>query len=268
MTLEQTAAALWRQYPHLQLAHGDIASFAAALSVACPTDSAELATVLRRENTRSRRIARRRLAALRQPDRATSGPLWDLRGNRLTLWAYGRIGRRSITAAKVRSVLDKHRDVASILVRIASAGGEAVDAAQIGYALIEHPARVTAIVDFFAYSAATDVACAADRILMRSNATWMVHSHRARFSSGTADELQSHAQMLRSMDTLLRGYYLRRRGRKGLSPHLDRLLKAEAYLSAEQALAVGFVDQIIAPLPEFPKRNPRKPHHESPTQST
>ena len=69
-------------------------------------------------------------------------------------------------------------DVSEITVRINSSGGDVFAADAIGNQLEQHPAAVTAKIDGLCASAATIVACHADKVIAANDAIYMVHPVR------------------------------------------------------------------------------------------
>ncbi|MGR5869563.1 ATP-dependent Clp protease proteolytic subunit [Bacillus pacificus] len=68
--------------------------------------------------------------------------------------------------------------------------------------LRSHKATVTAYVDGLAASAASLIAMGADKIIMPSNTTMMVH-RASTYAYGNADSLEKQAKMLRDVDDAL-----------------------------------------------------------------
>lgn len=131
---------------------------------------------------------------------------------------------------------------AAVEVRINSPGGDVAAGLAIFNAL--KPRKPTVYIDGIAASCASLIAMAGARIIAAENALIMVHDPwtDAQGNSGslrrTADLLDKHR------DAMLGAYQ-----RTGLArDELRRLLTAETWMSADEALEYGFVDEIAEPL--------------------
>lgn len=132
-------------------------------------------------------------------------------------------------------------DPQQITLHVNSPGGVVSEALTAFTLLRQHPAPVTAHIDGLAASSASFLVMAADHIVMASTAILMVHNPwitaegNAKSLRETADALDKHR------DVLLRGY-----GRSGLPRNrLIDLLDAETWMDADEALSLGFVDEVL-----------------------
>jgi ATP-dependent protease ClpP protease subunit len=192
-------------------------------------------------------LARSRMHLIRNP--AGTGeqlPTIERKGARLTLWIYGPIGTGTLTAESLCDALSTHSDAAGVYLRIASAGGYAEQGLAVAEAIMRHPGRSIAIVDRFAYSGASAIASAANRVLIRRSATWMAH-HCWQNVTGDADALNSYAGAMRSTDLRMSALYARRRRISPADCH--RLLASGRYLTADEAVAAGVCDDVLGDLP-------------------
>lgn len=251
-TFHEQLQQAWRDRPHLAFAFADFTHFKQAASVhLIPGSSAlrDIATSFAAEDAEAADRAAQRIQLARSPNRRLSGPrVVERIGSRLVVWLYGLIGPApaSCSADTICATLREHSDVSAILVRIASGGGIANDAGRIAYDLGQHKARTVAIIDKFAFSAASIVASACDRVLMRTDAVWMMHrTHVA--VSGNTERLQRAIRELNYYDIqAARTYSLKRKIR--VSTARERMDACE-YLSAIQAKDAGLIDHIIPALP-------------------
>lgn len=170
-------------------------------------------------------------------------------GNEATIFIYGDIGSdfasESVSAAEfIRQLNDIN--ASEINVRINSVGGSVPDAIGIFNALVRHPAKIVVSIDGVAASSASMVAMAGDVVQMASNGVLMIHAPWSNVT-GNASELRESANTLdRWADAMAASYS--RKTRKGTA-HAKALLNGEDhYFSAEEALAEGFIDEIIEPL--------------------
>ncbi|MBB3691460.1 ClpP-like prohead protease/major capsid protein fusion protein [Sphingomonas sp. BK580] len=128
-----------------------------------------------------------------------------------------------------------------ITVRINSLGGLLFDGFAIYNALKSSPRKVTVIVDGVAGSIASVIAMAGDRIIMAENAVMMIHKP-SDGTYGDADDLRSVADRLDFLQRQLVGIYAARTGMS--EEELSPLLDAETWMTAQEALAMKFIDEI------------------------
>lgn len=132
---------------------------------------------------------------------------------------------------------------AAVEVRINSPGGSVVEGLAIFNAL--KPRMPVVYVDGVAASVASLIAMAGARIVAAENSLLMIHDPWAG-AEGNATELRRTADLLdKHRDAMLTGY-----ARSGQSrQQLTSLLAAETWMTATEALALGFIDEISAALP-------------------
>ncbi|WP_324665839.1 head maturation protease, ClpP-related [Bacillus pacificus] len=146
-----------------------------------------------------------------------------------------------INAKKTREMFD-NIDADEIELHIHSGGGDAFEGIAICNYLRSHKASVTAVIDGLAASAASLIAMGADKIIMPSNTTMMVH-RASTYAYGNADSLEKQAKMLRDVDDALIQSYRNRFN--GEFHELEALLDNETYMTAETAKSYGFCDEIV-----------------------
>ncbi|CAN2533096.1 ATP-dependent+Clp+protease+proteolytic+subunit [Methylocapsa aurea] len=135
----------------------------------------------------------------------------------------------------------------TIHLRINSPGGLVFEATAIKTALEQHPAHVIAHVDGMAASAASTLMLAGDEIEIAPGAFVMIHNPSS-LAWGDADEMRRCAEMLDAIRDSIASQYA---ARTGLSvEELTAMMKAETWLSAEQAVEKKFVDRIAARAPQ------------------
>lgn len=132
----------------------------------------------------------------------------------------------------------------NITVRINSTGGDVFAAHAIFTQLKMNPANITIIVDGIAASSATIVAMAGDTIKMPSNALFMIHDPLLglRGYYNTAN-FEKFIEILSTVKDSIINSYLNR-------TNLDRdtlaqMMKGEKWMTAEEALEHGFIDEVI-----------------------
>lgn len=162
---------------------------------------------------------------------------------------YGPIGEdfwepeNSITAKSIMSQLaDMTGDVT---VRISSGGGDVYVGIDIMNALKNYDGgEVTVIVESLAASAASFIAVGgADRVLMRGSSEMMIHRAWT-FVEGNADDARKTLSDLERQDNKLAAIYTGKAGGE-IQDWLDAM-SAETWYTAEEAVAAGLADGIVA----------------------
>ena len=133
-------------------------------------------------------------------------------------------------------------DVENINVYINSNGGVVDTAIAINNALRRHKAKVTANIDGIAASAATLITCAGDTVKMPKNALFMIHNPLT-IAMGDSEEMRKQADVLEKYKNSIMETYLQKVNID--KEKLSELMDNESWLSAEEALKYGFIDEII-----------------------
>lgn len=153
---------------------------------------------------------------------------------------YDEIGLWGVTAKQFIADL-KALDAKTVKLAINSPGGSVFDALAMYNALRQHPADIEVTVMGVAASAASLVAMAGDKIVMPENAFMMIHNP-LNFAYGNADELREMADVLDKIGASLVATYAARTGLP--DEEIKALLDAETWLSADEAVAKGFADEL------------------------
>jgi len=137
--------------------------------------------------------------------------------------------------------LQKLGDIKELRVFINSPGGD-VFAGQAIYSMLRrHSATKLVYVDGLAASAASLVAMAGDRIVMPRNAMMMIHNPWT-WAAGDANTLRAIADDLDKIRESLVAVYEDRTGLE--RERIIEMLDAETWLTAEEAVALGFATEI------------------------
>lgn len=130
-----------------------------------------------------------------------------------------------------------------VTVRINSGGGDVFAAHAIHNQLVAYKGRVTVVIDGLAASAATIIAVAGDRIIMPSNALFMIHNPAIGLSDYYgADELAQAVNALNAIkDSIVAAY---RKRCKVSAEEIAAMMDAETWMGAAECLEKGFVDEI------------------------
>ncbi|WP_424446443.1 head maturation protease, ClpP-related [Microbacterium sp. CH-015] len=166
-----------------------------------------------------------------------------------TIRLYGPIdswgGYWGISAKDVGGVLDALPDsVTQIILRINSPGGHVFEGISIKNLLRAHKAKVTAVVDGLAASAASVIAAGADETVMSPGTQMMIHC-TSTIVWGNAADMRKEAAVLEGLDRSLAEIYTAKAGEKDWAT----LLEAETWLTASEAVAEGLADR-VADIPD------------------
>lgn len=166
-----------------------------------------------------------------------------------TIRLYGPIdswgGFWGISAKDVGGVLDALPDsVTQIILRINSPGGHVFEGISIKNLLRAHKAKVTAVVDGLAASAASVIAAGADETVMSPGTQMMIHC-TSTIVWGNAADMRKEAAVLEGLDRSLAEIYTAKAGEKDWAA----LLAAETWLTAAEAVAEGLADR-VADIPD------------------
>ena len=162
---------------------------------------------------------------------------------------YGPIGEdfwepeNSITAKSIMSQLAGMSG--DVTVRISSGGGDVYAGIDIMNALKNYGGgEVTVIVESLAASAASFIAVGgADRVLMRASSELMIHRAWT-WAEGNADEVAKTLKDLERQDAKLANIYAAKAG--GTVEDWLASMSAETWYTAEEAVAAGLADGIVA----------------------
>lgn len=130
----------------------------------------------------------------------------------------------------------------NVEIDINSPGGDPFEAFAIYDAIKAMNARVTANIVGVAASAVTIIAAAADRVTITENSRYLIHEASAGMY-GKKDDHAAAVEMLEKLDAQMLAVYVKRTGKP--REELEALMKKDTYLTASEALAWGFVDEII-----------------------
>jgi ATP-dependent Clp endopeptidase proteolytic subunit ClpP len=146
-----------------------------------------------------------------------------------------------LTAKRFNRDLAALGELDEILVRINSPGGAVFDGVAIYNTLKGHKAKVDVLVEGLAASIASVIAMAGDTIRVGHGAMFMIHNPWT-IAMGDADDMRETADMLDKVGESLIDIYHTRTGID--DKELRKLLDAETWLTASEAVAQGFADEI------------------------
>lgn len=157
------------------------------------------------------------------------------------------IGSGSLSSAYIQTQLQEAAGQ-DLEVHISSVGGSAFDAIAIYDLLKKYPGNVTTYIDALAASAASIVAMGGKTIIMSKYALLMIHKPMVG-SGGNADELLKDVQMLNVVQSRLAQIYMDKSGLDGVT--VNSLINSVTWMTADQALDMGFIDQVEDYSPEI-----------------
>ena len=161
--------------------------------------------------------------------------------NRLALYITGYIGEE-VTDLDVIATLQANKTAKELVVYINSGGGDVTTGNSIARAIEMHPAKTkTAHVVGTCASMATIVALSCDKIIMDALGQWMVH-YPWSMVLGRSEDFAQTAIVQKDFEQWFLGLYCKRTGQTPEA--MDELLKQEKWLTAAQALEMGFVDEV------------------------
>lgn len=166
---------------------------------------------------------------------------------------YDEIGMWGITAQAVVAALKEVKGkVDTLNVRIHSPGGSVFDGVAIFNALKRFEARVEVDIDGIALSIASYIALAGDVVRAVDNTQYMIHNPWV-MTMGESTDLRAVADRMDATKAdLVRAYS----SKTGIgSEELSTMMNAETWLGGEEALNLGFVDELTEALPVAAKFN-------------
>lgn len=137
----------------------------------------------------------------------------------------------------VSSFLKDLEGVEEINLHINSGGGSVFAGIAIYNMIKRHSAKVTAYIDGIAASIASVIACAADKIVMPKNATFMVHkpSNGYFWTSMNADELRKDAEILDTCQKTILATYMTKAKEGVTEDTINNLINAETWMVGSEA---------------------------------
>lgn len=150
--------------------------------------------------------------------------------------------RNIVTTLSIEEQLKKMGKIDELLVRINSPGGDVSEGIGIFHVLKNFDAKIVCRVEGIAASAASLIAMAGDRIEMCTGTFLLIHEPHAE-TIGTSSELTALASDLEKMTKSFAEIYALRSGQS--EDFVEQLMAEDRLMSAEEALSLGFCDEII-----------------------
>ncbi|MCP2054354.1 UNVERIFIED_ORG: ATP-dependent protease ClpP protease subunit [Pseudomonas fluorescens] len=161
----------------------------------------------------------------------------------IEVFVYGEIGMWGVSANQFVQDLRAMDDGTSpVIVAFNSIGGDLFDGLAIHNALSRLGDRCTGRIDALAASAASVAVCGAHRVVIAANAMLMIHNPYT-FTGGDAEDFRRVADVLdQTLEAIIAAY-------KSKAPDIDeaelrRMVNAETWLTANEAVALGLADEV------------------------
>ena len=184
-----------------------------------------------------------------KPNIATQGanPCFEIRNatseDAAEVFVYGIIGDSwgdGVTATRFAADL-RAITAPRIDLHLNSPGGSVFDGQAIHNALARHPATVTVFIDGLAASIASVIALAGEKIVMASNALFMIHDPSGGVWGSSAD-MRKMAEVLDKIKDTIVDQYAAKTGSP--TDDLAQAMTDETWYTAQEALDAGFIDEI------------------------
>lgn len=161
----------------------------------------------------------------------------------IEIFVYGEIGAWGVTANQfVQDLRAMDDGMSPVIVAFNSIGGDLFEGLAIHNALSRLGERCTGRIDALAASAASVAVCGAHRVVIAANAMLMIHNPYT-FSGGDAEDFRRVADVLdQTLEAIIAAY-------KSKAPDIDeaelrRMVDAETWLTANEAVALGLADEV------------------------
>lgn len=158
---------------------------------------------------------------------------------------YGEIGSYGEITAQgiVAQLLEAERTYSKIDIRINSVGGEVETGIAIFNALRQSKADITIYIDCIAASTASFIAACGRTVKMSRYARMMLHRPSGG-AWGDAAHLKSYIAQLEQIERILCSIYAERTGRTAEEIRATYMDGEDHWLTADEALSLGFVDEL------------------------
>ena len=151
-----------------------------------------------------------------------------------------------ITPAIFKNDLYSHGNGGPVTIRMNSYGGDVIAASRMRAIIQDYPGRITVRIDGIAASAATVVATAGDVVKIQDTAYYMIHDPMVMFFLASLN-VEDLARLLSEVKTVKDGIVNAYEKKTGLSrSRLSSMMTNETWMSAQEAVDLGFADQMIS----------------------
>lgn len=165
-------------------------------------------------------------------------------GKPIEVYIYGDIGFWGMTSGDfIRDLKAVDDGVSPVAVHFDTEGGDLFDGIAIHNTLRALGERCTGYIDGACFSAGSVAVCGAHRVVMADNAMLMIHNPWT-WMAGDSEELRKMADMMdKAFEGVVASY--QHRALNVDDAELRRMINDTTWLTAAEALAHGFVDEVI-----------------------
>lgn len=159
-----------------------------------------------------------------------------------TITMRGQIGDfdNGISANDFRDCLSEHAG-SDVVINLDSEGGVVSEGLAIYNAIAQHDGDVTVHIDTIAASIATVIASAASKVIINSNAKYMIHRCWT-VAMGNCNDFKSTAKVMEMMDEDIAATYVEKTEKP--KDEVLAMMDAETWMTAEEAVSHGFADEV------------------------
>lgn len=177
-----------------------------------------------------------------------SDPTVAVAGTTATIRLYDPIdswgGWWGMSATELADAVDRlPAEVTEIRLLVNSPGGDVFDGIAIANILAAHPARIVAVVQGIAASAASFISTSADELIMNPGSMLMIHDASGGVW-GWAEDMRQMAALLDQISDNIASMYAVKAG--GTAGEWRERMLAETWYTADEAVAAGLADSVGA----------------------
>lgn len=163
----------------------------------------------------------------------------------MDIFIYGVVGEPPYTSEGIQQDLSAHQDGEPITIHINSPGGDVYEGYGIYNQLRALSSPITTRIDGMCGSIATLIALAADSVQISEAGSFMIHNAWTMIA-GDQNELKKHAELLENISNTIKNVYA---NKTNISTEaLTAMMDDEVIMSSQEALDLGFVDEIVNPI--------------------
>ncbi|MGT2812192.1 head maturation protease, ClpP-related [Streptococcus minor] len=155
--------------------------------------------------------------------------------------AYDYWGLEAVSAKSIAEALPE--DGSDVVLEVNSNGGLVTVGSDIYTTLKNYSGHITAEVTGMAASAASVAIMGADKVVISPTAQIMIHKALFGWVSGNSDDLDKASNALKASDKAIINAYVAKTGMA--EDDIMELMKAETYMSAQEAVDKGFADEVM-----------------------
>jgi ATP-dependent Clp protease protease subunit len=181
----------------------------------------------------------------------------EFRAEANTLWMYDAIAMDDDEAMWFGGISPRQfiaalaETTGPVTLRLNSPGGSVFGAQAMVAAMRAHSAPITAQIDSLAASAASVIAAECAECVMAPGSMLMIHKAWG-MAVGNADDMAQTADLLSRIDGQIAATYARRAGDDDAEKYM-RMMAAETWFDAEEAVTAGLADRVTEENSQRPK---------------